>query len=77
LVNLDEYTTLPKGNEEQIQVRKLSIAERAQRFSQHPKVGASHVMYILYNIDGNAFLSWDVAFNNPRILTLWCIALQI
>ena len=43
-----------KGNGEKIHVRKLSIAKRAQRFSQHPKVGASHVMYIPYNDVGNA-----------------------
>ena len=65
LVNLDEYTTPPKRNEEQIRVRKLSIAERAQRFSQHPEVGANHVIYTPYDVDGSTCF-----YHGTRLLTV-------
>lgn len=55
-MNLNEYTTPPKGTEEQIRVRKLSIAERARLFSRHFEVRSGHVIYSPYDIVGSAFL---------------------
>lgn len=53
-MEVDAYTTPPKGNREERSARKLSIGERAKAFARHLEVTRTHVPYSPYDTTGVA-----------------------